>query len=164
MSEENATPKLSHVREDGSLTMVDVAAKAATVRTARAEARVRMNAAAADALRGAALAKGDAFAAAQLAGIMAAKRTGELIPLAHPIPLGAVDVSFGWDDASTLRIETRATTVGQTGVEMEAMVAASVAALTIYDMCKAADKGIVVERVRLLHKTGGKSGDWSASE
>jgi cyclic pyranopterin phosphate synthase len=152
--------KLSHVRDDGSLVMVDVGAKPATARTARAEARVRLSPAAADALRAATLPKGDAFAAAQLAGIMAAKRTGELIPLAHPIPLGAVDVGFTWDDATTLRIETRATTVGQTGVEMEAMVAASIAALTIYDMCKALDKGIVVERVRLLEKTGGKSGDW----
>jgi cyclic pyranopterin phosphate synthase len=159
-----AAPKLSHVREDGSLAMVDVGAKAATARTARAEARVRLSAHAADALRGAALAKGDAFAAAQLAGIMAAKRTGELIPLAHPIPLGAVDVAFAWDDATTLRIETRATTYGQTGVEMEAMVAASVAALTIYDMCKAADKGIVIDCVRLVEKTGGKSGDWRLSE
>jgi cyclic pyranopterin phosphate synthase len=152
--------KLSHVREDGSLVMVDVGGKPATARTARAEARVRLSAAAADALRAATLPKGDAFAAAQLAGIMAAKRTGELIPLAHPIPLGAVDVGFAWDGATTLRIETRATTVGQTGVEMEAMVAASVAALTIYDMCKAVDKGIVVESVRLVEKTGGKSGDW----
>jgi cyclic pyranopterin phosphate synthase len=140
--------------------MVDVGGKAATARSARAEARVRLSSAAADALRAATLPKGDAFAAAQLAGIMAAKRTDELIPLAHPIPLGAVDVSFAWDDATTLRIETRATTVGQTGVEMEAMVAASVAALTIYDMCKAVDKGIVVESVRLVEKTGGKSGDW----
>ena len=156
--------KLSHVRDDGSLAMVDVAAKAATVRTARAEARVRLNDAAATALRTASLAKGDALAAAQLAGIMAAKRTGELIPLAHPIPLGAVDVSFAWDGATALRIESRATTVGQTGVEMEALVAASVAALTIYDMCKAVDKGIVIERVRLLEKTGGKSGDWRISE
>ncbi len=153
-------PALSHVRDDGSLAMVDVGAKAATARTARAQARVRLSADAAAALRGAALAKGDAFAAAQLAGIMAAKRTDELIPLAHPIPLGAVDVAFAWDDATTLRIDTRATTVGQTGVEMEAMVAATVAALTIYDMCKAVDKGIVVESVRLIEKTGGKSGDW----
>jgi cyclic pyranopterin phosphate synthase len=152
--------KLSHVREDGSLVMVDVGAKPATARTARAEARVRLTAAAADALRAATLPKGDAFAAAQLAGIMAAKRTDELIPLAHPIPLGAVDVAFAWDDETTLRITTRATTVGQTGVEMEAMVAASVAALTIYDMCKAVDKGIVIESVRLVEKTGGKSGDW----
>jgi cyclic pyranopterin phosphate synthase len=152
--------KLSHVRDDGSLVMVDVGGKAATARSARAEARVRLSSAAADALRAATLPKGDAFAAAQLAGIMAAKRTDELIPLAHPIALGAVDVSFAWDDATTLRIETRATTVGQTGVEMEAMVAASVAALTIYDMCKAVDKGIVVESVRLVEKTGGKSGEW----
>ena len=152
--------KLSHVRDDGSLAMVDVGGKAATARTARAEAFVRLNEDAANALRGAALAKGDALSAAQLAGIMAAKRTGELIPLAHPIPLGAVDVSFGWDDATTLRIESRATTFGQTGVEMEAMVAASVAALTIYDMCKAVDKGIAIERVRLIEKTGGKSGEW----
>ncbi|MDB5070110.1 MAG: moaC [Candidatus Eremiobacteraeota bacterium] len=158
------TSKLSHVREDGSLAMVDVGAKASTARTARAQARVRLSDAAANALRDATLAKGDAFAAAQLAGIMAAKRTDELIPLAHPIPLGAVDVAFAWDDATTLRIESRATTVGQTGVEMQAMVAASVAALTIYDMCKAVDKGIVVESVRLIEKTGGKSGDWRIAE
>ncbi len=158
MSDTN--PKLSHVRDDGSLRMVDVGAKAATARTARAEARVRLSLDAATALRGATLAKGDAFAAAQLAGIMAAKRTGELIPLAHPIPLGAVDVAFAWDDEQVLRITSRATTVGQTGVEMEALVAASIAALTIYDMCKAVDKGIVVEQVRLIEKTGGKSGDW----
>jgi cyclic pyranopterin monophosphate synthase len=155
-------PKLSHVRDDGSLAMVDVGAKPATARTARAEARVRLSAAAAEALRAATLPKGDAFAAAQLAGIMAAKRTDELIPLAHPIALGAVDVSFNWESGTTLRIESRATTFGQTGVEMEAMVAASVAALTIYDMCKAVDKGIVVESVRLVEKTGGKSGDWRA--
>ncbi len=158
-----SAPKPSHITADGSLTMVDVGAKASTARTARAEARVRLTPAAADALRTAALAKGDAFVAAQLAGIMAAKRTGELIPLAHPIPLGAVDVACGWHDATTLRIEARATTHGQTGVEMEALVAASIAALTVYDMCKALDKGIVVESVRLLEKTGGKSGDWAAS-
>ena len=153
---------LSHVGDDGSVTMVDVGGKPATARTARAEARVRLSERAAEALRAATLPKGDAFVTAQLAGIMAAKRTDELIPLAHPIPLGAVDVAFAWDDATTLRITSRATTVGQTGVEMEAMVAASVAALTIYDMCKAVDKGIVVETVRLIEKTGGKSGDWRA--
>ncbi|HZO92990.1 MAG TPA: cyclic pyranopterin monophosphate synthase MoaC [Candidatus Baltobacteraceae bacterium] len=156
-------PKPSHIADDGSLTMVDVGAKPATARTARAEALVRLTAPAAHALRAATLPKGDAFVAAQVAGIMAAKRTGELIPLAHPLPLAAVDVRFDWSDEVTLRVETRATTVGQTGVEMEALVAASVAALTIYDMCKALDKGIVVERVRLLEKTGGKSGDWRAS-
>ncbi len=155
-------PKPSHIGADGSLTMVDVGAKAATARSARAEALVRLTPAAAAALRDATLPKGDAFVAAQLAGIMAAKRTGELIPLAHPIGLGAVDVACGWHDATTLRIESRATTHGRTGVEMEALVAASVAALTIYDMCKALDKGITIERVRLLEKTGGKSGDWTA--
>ncbi len=154
--------KLSHVRDDGSLAMVDVGAKSATARTARAEARVRLNDAAARALRDATLAKGDAFAAAQIAGILAAKRTDELIPLAHPLALTVVDVTFAWDDERVLRIAARASTVGQTGVEMEAMVAASVAALTIYDMCKALDKGIVVENVRLVQKTGGKSGDWNA--
>ena len=157
-------PKLSHVRDDGSLSMVDVGGKASTSRTARAEARVRLNDAAARALRDATLAKGDALAAAQIAGILAAKRTDELIPLAHPLALTNVDVAFAWDGEHTIVVSARASTVGQTGVEMEAMVAASVAALTIYDMCKALDKGIVVERVRLIEKTGGKSGDWKATE
>ena len=153
----------SHIAEDGTLVMVDVGGKAATARAARAEAIVRLGPAAAHALRAATLPKGDAFVAAQLAGIMAAKRTGDLIPLAHPIPLGAVEVAFSWDDDATLRIASRATTVGQTGVEMEALVAASVAALTVYDMCKALDKGIVIERVRLVEKSGGKSGAWHAA-
>jgi cyclic pyranopterin phosphate synthase len=159
----NMKAKPSHIRDDGSLAMVDVGAKAPTARTARAEARVRLTPAAADALRTATLAKGDAYVAAQLAGIMAAKRTDELIPLAHPLALSSVDVAFEWADATTLRVISRASTVGPTGVEMEAMVAASVAALTLYDMCKALDKGIVIESVRLLEKTGGKSGSWSAA-
>jgi cyclic pyranopterin phosphate synthase len=152
----------SHVAVDGSVTMVDVGVKSVTRRTARACALVRLPPRAADALREATLPKGDAFVAAQIAGILAAKRTGELIPLCHPLPLDAIDVHFSWDDATVLRIETQATTSAKTGVEMEAMVAASVAALTIYDMCKSLDKGIVVEAVRLLEKTGGKSGDWRA--
>ncbi|MBV9438355.1 MAG: cyclic pyranopterin monophosphate synthase MoaC [Candidatus Eremiobacteraeota bacterium] len=154
---------LSHVREDGSLAMVDVGAKAPTARTARAEARVRLTPRAAEALRSATLPKGDAFVAAQLAGILAAKRTDELIPLAHPLSVSAVDVSFAWDGETVLAIRSRASTVGPTGVEMEALVAASVAALAIYDMCKAADKGIAIESVRLIEKTGGKSGTWTAS-
>jgi len=156
-------PALSHVTPDGSLTMVDVGAKVPTARTARAQAVIRLGAAAAQALRAATLSKGDALVAAQLAGIMAAKRTGELIPLCHPLALSSVDVSFHWDDETTLRLEARAATTGPTGVEMEALVAASIAALTVYDMCKALDKGIVVDNVRLLEKTGGKSGDWRAS-
>jgi cyclic pyranopterin phosphate synthase len=140
--------------------MVDVGSKGVTQRTARASARVRFPANVAQALRTATLPKGDAFVTAQLAGILAAKQTGALIPLCHPLPLDAVDVTFAWDGEVVLRIEARATTTAKTGVEMEALVAASVAALTIYDMCKAVDKGIVIEAVRLEEKTGGKSGDW----
>ncbi|GAC1419916.1 MAG: cyclic pyranopterin monophosphate synthase MoaC [Candidatus Velthaea sp.] len=152
--------KPSHIAADGSLIMVDIGEKAVTSRMARAEARIRMATPTAAALRAATLPKGDAFTAAQLAGILAAKQTGNLIPLAHPLPLSSVEVSFDWVDESTLRVETRATTSGRTGVEMEALVAAGIAALTIYDMCKAMEKGIVIEGVRLLEKTGGKSGDW----
>jgi cyclic pyranopterin phosphate synthase len=144
--------------------MVDVGQKAATFRTAEAEARVRMRPATADALRAATLPKGDALVAAQIAGILAAKQTGTLIPLAHTLPLSSVEVRFDWADPATLRVAARAVTTGQTGVEMEALVAASVAALTVYDMCKALEKGIVIEAVRLLSKTGGKSGDWHAAD
>jgi cyclic pyranopterin phosphate synthase len=140
--------------------MVDVGQKPATRRTASAEARVRMQPATAAALREATLPKGDALVAAQIAGILAAKATGTLIPLAHTVPLSSVEVTFGWSDATTLRIATTAATTGQTGVEMEALVAASIAALTVYDMCKALEKGIVIEGVRLVAKSGGTSGDW----
>ena len=142
--------------------MVDVGAKTVTRRTARAVAFVRLPPAAAQALRAATLPKGDAFVAAQIAGIFAAKKTGDLIPLCHPLPVDAVEVTFSWENETTLRVETSAVTSAKTGVEMEAMVAASVAALTIYDMCKSVDKGIVIEAVRLLEKTGGKSGDYHA--
>lgn len=152
--------KPSHIQADGRISMVDVSSKPVTARTARALALVRMSPSAAKALRDATLPKGDAFVAAQLAGIMAAKQTGTLIPLAHPLPLAHVDVTFAWQEDQVLRVEATATTSAQTGVEMEAMVAASIAALTIYDMTKAVDKGIVVESVRLLSKTGGKSGEW----
>lgn len=141
--------------------MVDVSGKAATARMARAQARVRLGPHAAAALRDATLEKGDAFAAAQIAGIMAAKQTPSLIPLTHGIPLAKVDVQFSWD-GDVLVIETVASTVAQTGVEMEAMTAAAVSALTIYDMAKAVEKGITIESVRLLEKTGGKSGSWRA--
>lgn len=153
--------KPSHFADDGSIFMVDVSGKPESARTARAQARVRLGTAAAAALREATLAKGDALAAAQIAGIMAAKQTPSLIPLTHGIPLAKVDVSFSWD-GDVLVIETAASTVAQTGVEMEAMVAAAVSALTIYDMAKAVEKGIVIESVRLLEKTGGKSGAWRA--
>ncbi|MEO9263829.1 MAG: cyclic pyranopterin monophosphate synthase MoaC [Candidatus Baltobacteraceae bacterium] len=154
--------KPSHISSDGSLSMVDVSQKPASTRTAKAEARIRMSAAARSAIQEAMLAKGDAFVAAQLAGIMAAKQTANLIPLAHPLPLANVDVQITWEADGTLRVAATARTSAQTGVEMEAMVAASVAALTIYDMTKAVDKAIVIESVRLLEKSGGKSGTWSA--
>jgi cyclic pyranopterin monophosphate synthase len=154
--------KPSHITPEGRISMVDVSAKAVTQRSARAQAQVLMHAAAAQALRDATLAKGDAFVAAQIAGIMAAKQTATLIPLAHPLPLAVVSVEFSWESPEVLRIEATASTDAQTGVEMEAMVAASIAALTIYDMVKAIDKGIVIQGVRLLSKTGGKSGNWTA--
>ena len=143
---------MRHFGPGGDLLMVDVSHKESTVRTARAQARVRLGAEAAKALRDATLAKGDALVAAQLAGILAAKQTPALIPLAHAIPLGAVNIEFSWDEDSIV-IEAAARTTSQTGVEMEAMVAAAVAALTIYDMTKGIEKGITIESVRLLEKT-----------
>jgi cyclic pyranopterin phosphate synthase len=154
--------KLTHVAPDGSLAMVDVSAKSPTLRFARAEALIAMNDAARAALREATLTKGDALVSAQIAGIMAAKQTAALIPLAHPLPLSSIDVRFDWCEDGRLRVEAEARTTAATGVEMEAMVAASIAALTIYDMAKALDKGIVISTVRLLEKSGGKSGSWRA--
>jgi cyclic pyranopterin phosphate synthase len=154
-------PKPSHIADDGSFSMVDVSDKAATPRIARAQARVRLGTQAAQALRDAALAKGDAFAAARIAGIMAAKQTPSIVPLTHAIALGKVEIGFAWDD-DVLIIDASAHAFAQTGVEMEAMVAACASALTIYDMTKAVSKGVAIESVRLLHKSGGKSGDWNA--
>jgi cyclic pyranopterin phosphate synthase len=154
--------KPSHILPDGTISMVDVSGKAVTARTARAEALVRFPLAAAEALRNATLPKGDAFVTAQIAGVMAAKQAAGLIPLAHPLPLASVDVRFDWVADDVLRVEASASTNAQTGVEMESMIAASVAALTIYDMTKSVDKGITIEKVRLLEKTGGKSGHWRA--
>ena len=153
--------KPSHITADGSISMVDISAKAPTERFARAQARLRLGDAAKSALQEATLRKGDAFATAQVAGIMAAKQTAMLIPLAHPIPLSSVEVTFSWS-ASDLIIDASARTTAGTGVEMEAMVAASIAALTIYDMVKSVEKGVSIQSVRLLEKRGGKSGPWLA--
>lgn len=144
--------------------MVDVGAKAVTRRSAHARALVRLGIAAADALRAATLAKGDAFTTAQIAGVFAAKQTAALIPLAHPLPLSSVDVAFAWPEPGLLQIDAVAHTTAQTGVEMEAMVAAAIAALTIYDMTKSLEKGIAIESVRLVEKRGGKSGTWRVTE
>ena len=145
-----STPDLSHVDASGDVRMVDVGAKPLSRRTARARARVRMAPETIRTLH--ALPKGDALTTARLAGIMAAKRTADLIPLCHPLPLTHVDVRLELADDAVI-IESTASTTAQTGVEMEALVAAAVAALTLYDMAKAVDKGMVVEDVRLMEKT-----------
>ena len=142
--------------------MVDVGGKDTTAREAVAEACVRMAVATMAALRDGRTPKGDVLATARIAGIQAAKRTSELVPLCHAIPLDAVTVDIALDDDEPLaRITTRARTTARTGVEMEAMVAASVAALTLYDMLKAIDRGMEIESVRLLEKRGGASGEWT---
>lgn len=143
--------------------MVDVGGKPETERIARAAGRIRMRAETLALIRAGDAKKGDVLGIARIAAIQAAKRTGDLIPLCHPIPLTRVAVEFVIDAASnTIGCEVVAQTVGRTGVEMEAMTAATVAMLTIYDMCKAVDRGMVIEQVRLLEKSGGKSGHWRA--
>lgn len=154
---------LSHVNRAGEAAMVDVSTKSATVRMARAEGRIRMTAVALRAIRDNTVAKGDVLAVAKVAGIQAAKRTAELIPLCHPLPLTDVQVRFAFDDALPgIRCEAEARTVAATGVEMEAVTAVAVALLTVYDMAKSVDKAMQMEGVRLLEKRGGKSGDWRA--
>ena len=141
--------------------MVDVGGKAATARRARAEGLIRMSARALNAIRTNALKKGDVLAVARVAGITAAKRTADLIPLCHPLPLTDVRVVLALDaKLPGIRVEAIVSTVAQTGVEMEALTAVSVALLTVYDMAKSVDKGMRIEGVRLLEKTGGKSGEW----
>ena len=156
--------KPSHLDDDGAPRMVDVGAKPVTARRATATAVVRFRPDVLGTLLDAGGPKGDAFVTARLAGIGAAKRTAELIPLCHPLPLDRVDVELTPDrDAGTVSIVAEARVTARTGVEMEAMVAASVAALTLYDMAKALQRDIVIEEVRLAEKSGGRSGDWSAS-
>ncbi len=150
--------ELTHFDATGASRMVDVGDKPETHRTARASALVRMASATLALIRDKGAAKGDVLEVARLAGIMAAKKTGELIPLCHPLPLTGVTVDFAFAGDDLLRIEATARVFGRTGVEMEALTAVSVAALTVYDMCKAVDRAMTVERVRLEEKTGGKSG------
>jgi cyclic pyranopterin phosphate synthase len=151
---------LSHFDEDGASRMVDVSTKPVTARVARASGLVCM---APDTLRlilNRQMAKGDVLEVARLAGIMASKRTGDLIPLCHPLNLESVEVSLRATDEATLRIEATVKVEARTGVEMEALTAVAVAALTVYDMCKAVDRGIVVDHVRLEEKSGGRSGSF----
>jgi len=149
---------LTHFDEHGASRMVDVGAKPVTSRVARASGRVVMQPETLARIQQRGFAKGDVLEVARLAGIMAAKRTGELIPLCHPLPLESVTVGFSFPDDRTIAIDAIVQVTAKTGVEMEAMTAVSVAALTIYDMCKAIDRSMVIENVRLEEKSGGKSG------
>lgn len=158
---------LTHVNEAGRARMVDITEKSITSRTAIARGRVRMEPETVRLIAHHGMKKGDVLAVAQVAGIMAAKRTSDIIPMCHPIHLTGVDLDFTLhEEMGLVEIEATAKVMGQTGVEMEALTAVSVAALTIYDMCKAVDKGMVIEEVYLLKKTGGKSGDfeWKRKE
>ena len=153
--------KLTHLGEDGAARMVDVGGKAETQRVAIASGRISMSEDSLAAIKAGDAPKGDVLGTARVAGIMAAKRTGELIPLCHPLGLEAVTLDFTFED-DAIRATATASLTGKTGVEMEAMVAVSTALLTIYDMAKAIDKAMVIGEVRLIEKRGGKSGDWKA--
>ncbi len=155
---------LTHLDSQGRAHMVDVTDKAATFREATAEARVRMLPATLQMIVAGEHPKGDVFAVARVAGIQAAKKTSDLIPLCHPLMLTGVKVELRAEGDGTVHITARCKLSGQTGVEMEALTAASVAALTLYDMCKAVDRGMVIEQVRLLEKLGGKSGHYKLEE
>ena len=154
------TPRLSHIDLSGRAKMVDVSAKEDTIREATARGRITMRIETLSLIQSDGLPKGDVIATAKIAGMMAAKRTAELIPMCHPLMLSGIDVVLRPDEAqSSIEIEAAVRTTGKTGVEMEALVAVSVAALTVYDMCKAVDRSMRIEAVRLVRKSGGKSGD-----
>ena len=155
----------THFNEQGRAHMVDVTQKAVTHRTAIAAGEIHVSRAIMDHIKGGTMKKGDVLAVAQVAGIMAAKRNAELIPMCHPLPLTGVDISFALsEDPCMVEIQAKVTCTGVTGVEMEALTAVSVAALTIYDMCKAVQKDMKITNIRLLAKSGGKSGDYLAKE
>jgi cyclic pyranopterin phosphate synthase len=153
--------RLTHIDEDGAARMVDVSAKAETKREAVAEGRILIAPDALEAIRAGSVKKGDVLAVARVAGIMAAKKTAGLIPLCHPLPISGVTLDLAVE-AEGIRATASVTTTYTTGIEMEALTAVSVALLTVYDMAKAMDRGMRIEGVRLLSKTGGKSGDWTA--
>ena len=155
--------KLTHLNAEGEAHIVDVGEKQATRRVAVAEGYIRMNAATLEAIETQGIKKGDVLAVARIAGLMAAKRTAELVPLCHPIALTHAEVNITpWREGPGLRCEARAETVERTGVEMEALTAIQVALLTVYDMCKGMDRGMEITGVRLLRKSGGRSGEWNA--
>ena len=150
--------ELSHFGEQGGSRMVDTSDKPETLREARATGLVRMQPSTAKLIRDRSLVKGDVLEVARLAGIMAAKRTGDLIPLCHPLPITSVRIDFSFTQDDLLSIEATVRVFGRTGVEMEALTAVSVAGLTVYDMCKSVDRSMILERIRLEEKSGGKSG------
>ncbi len=152
--------RLSHVDAQGRARMVDVSAKPVTEREAVAHGIVRMLPATLRLIRAGEIAKGEVLAVARVAGIMAAKRTAELIPMCHPLPVEVTSIAFTVAGPGTLQIEARVKVAGKTGVEMEALAAVSAAALTVYDMCKAVDRGMVITDIRLMEKRGGRSGIW----
>ena len=156
------TPKPTHLDETGAAHMVDVGAKPATRRRAVAGGRITMSASALEAIRTGNAPKGDVLSTARIAGIMGAKRTPDLIPLCHPLALTKVGIDFAWE-TDGISVTATAATTGPTGVEMEALTAASVALLTLYDMAKALDRTMVIGDIRLLEKSGARSGDWSAA-
>jgi cyclic pyranopterin phosphate synthase len=159
------THALTHLDESGRAHMVDVSAKAETVRIATARGRVLMRPETLQRIKTGGVQKGDVLAIAQVAGVMGAKKTPDLIPLCHPLLITGVDLAFELDeDASAVEIEASARVVGKTGVEMEALTAVATAALTIYDMCKAVDKDMVIDQIRLVHKVGGKSGEYRRAD
>ncbi|MFA5383074.1 MAG: cyclic pyranopterin monophosphate synthase MoaC [Eubacteriales bacterium] len=153
-------PKLTHFDSDGQARMVDVSKKEDTFREAIARCEIKMLPETWQLIKKGGMAKGDVLGVARLAGIMGAKRTGHMIPLAHPITLTGVNVYFKMVEPQTVEVEARVHTVGKTGVEMEALTAASISALTIYDMCKAVDRAMVIDNLRLIFKAGGKSGEF----
>lgn len=157
------TKNLTHIDSDGTARMVDVGAKAETQRLAVASGRITMTTSALEAIRAGDAPKGDVLGTARIAGIMAGKKTSDLIPMCHPLMLDAVNVDFTFED-NAIRATATASLTGKTGVEMEAITATSVALLTIYDMAKALDKGMVIGEIRLIEKRGGKSGHWIAED
>lgn len=158
------TTPLSHFDDSGAARMVDVGAKAETERLARASALVHMQPATLRLVRDRQSSKGDVLEVARLAGILAAKKTADLIPLCHPLPLTSVRIDFSFPTEDTLRIEAEARVFARTGVEMEALTAVSIAALTVYDMCKGVDRGMTIGPIRLEEKAGGQSGHWVRSD
>jgi cyclic pyranopterin phosphate synthase len=156
----NPKDELTHFNQQQRARMVDVSEKAVTARTAVARSQVTMNKETLRRIREGNVGKGDVLAVAQVAGVMAAKKTAEIIPMCHPLPLTGIDIQFSFEGEETLAVEATVKTTGQTGVEMEALTCASAVVLTVYDMCKAMDKAMVLGPTYLVSKTGGKSGDY----